>query len=244
LTAFNDMTWSNIIHVGDLIKFNYQGRLYMMLGTASVSAGGQPVLSTAGQLLTSTGFNGQANGTPCNLWAIDGSNSIAPTTPTAVGGVPYQVFRQPVKSAVPPLQLPDGNVVDLTASGVGSVANASGVVGLFSGTTPYQNPVVTFAPTGEVDLVYDGTSVYRPPSTIYFLIGRRDGMSDVNSNTISTAANPQNLYDLNNLWVSIGVGTGLVATSENANQNLMTSPANVYAAARYFAQKAQSMGGR
>ncbi len=205
LTGFSSVetSYSTLLHFGDVIRFNFQGRTYMLTG------------GTWGQPLT----------LPATLVATDNSGVFAPPMTNAQ----FQVFRQPVKSVVPPLQLPDGAVVDLSNSGVG-------LTGLFSGAAPYQSTVVSFSPKGSVEFVYDGSTIYHPATTIYLLIGRRDGMSDVNTNTSSLGQNPQNPYDLNNLWVSIAPTSGRVVTAENANTALGN--------ARSFAQTSQSMGGK
>ncbi len=211
--------------IGDIIKFNFQGRSYMLLGSVTTVAGQAPTLPLAGQLL-STSFPSTA----CNLWCTDGSELYRkPATPTA-GVSRFRSSASPSKSAVPPLQLPDGCVVDVANSGVG-------LTGLFSRTTPYLNPTVTFGPTGAVEFVYDGSTILHPATTIFFLIGRRDGMLDVNTNTNSFTPNPQNPFDLTNLWVSISPNSGRVVTSENAN-------ATTFGNARAFAQSTQTMGGQ
>ena len=86
------------VHVGDIIRFGYQGRTYLLTGNGSQSAGQPLTSSTSG------------------LQATDNSQTIAPQM---LNGVTYQVFRQPTKSAVPGLQLPEGVVIDLVQSGFG-----------------------------------------------------------------------------------------------------------------------------
>ena len=200
---------------------------------------------------------------PWVIFAIDGSGATpsvnaAGTSYTAGAGAiyPYQTFsyqilRQPVKSAVPPLQLPEGVVIDLENSGVGinswySGGNNWGISwylgGNFNGTSGnttmplYPNPIITFYPTGQVGFIYQG---FNPPqhltSALYLLVGRRDGMSDVNQNNGVSPYYPTNmitdpstglpldpnslpnLYDMTNLWVAISPQSGLVVTTENAN---------------------------
>ena len=247
-----DASWQGLIRPGDIIKFNYQGRGYYIN-----APGGMP---------TSTPLSFPLS-TPWLLSAVDGSGAI-PSAAIAAGaglggGVPYQIIRQPTKSAVQPLQLPEGNVIDLApvggngpapsgylgTSGVGSYVFTGGWQGIYS------NPIVMFNPSGGIDSIYDGNNINPPAGPVYFLVGRRAGAIDV-ANSSSGATNnmssappsnpappawtPNNLYDLNNIWVSIGATTGLIATSENANIGTSGNAA----VARAYAQSAQSMGGR
>ncbi len=146
-------------------------------------------------------------------------------------------------------------MIDLENSGVGinswpssATPNYSNVGtswylgGNFNGTSGftamplYPNPILTFNPTGQVGFIYQGFS---PPqhltNTLYLLVGRRDGMSDVNANNavspyiptnMNTDPNTQlpldpsslpNLYDMTNLWVAVSPQSGMVVTTENAN---------------------------
>ena len=90
--------------------------------------------------------------------------------------MPYQIIRQPIKSAAQPLQMPGDTVVDLTQSGVG----LTGISATFQGVPPYPNPIIMFGPTGAVGYVYyDTNAPQHLPSTLYLLIGtaRRDAGS-------------------------------------------------------------------
>jgi len=227
----SDSGWQGLVRVGDLIKFNYQSRLYVIWG---------PTGATPGQVLQAA--NAPTAGAPWVVTSTDGFAIAPPTTPSPV---PYQIFRQPVKSAVAPLQLPEGTAIDLQSSGTGTST--------FSLAAPYQNPMVTFSPSGGTEFVYDGAGYAHPSSAVFFLIGRREGMSDVNFNFGYAVKNPHNIYDLNSLWVSVSPRNGQIVTAENVT---MTSPpnpwpggnatalANALQSARGIAQSAQSMGGR
>jgi hypothetical protein len=147
------------------------------------------------------------------------------TPVTAAIGIPYQIFRQPTKSAVQPLQLPEGTVIDLMESGVG-------IGGTFSGASPYPHPIITFGPTGTVGIAYyDNHAPQHLQSALYLLIGKREGMEDLG---LATTAN--NINHHHSMWVAVGPQSGLVVTTEN-----MTGP---LANALVYAQAASSMGGR
>ena len=113
----------------------------------------------------------------------------------ATPGYPYQILRQPTKSAVQPLQLPEDVVVDLSNSGVGAVA-PRGTAGRSGHSRDdsmpmYPNPIITSTPSGGVGYITDnddllgaagantGTNADNPPqhltSTLYLLIGPAKG---------------------------------------------------------------------
>ncbi|HEX4142707.1 MAG TPA: prepilin-type N-terminal cleavage/methylation domain-containing protein [Pirellulales bacterium] len=271
LIAFpaGDFAWQQTVNVGDIIQFGYQGRSYMLLGTLSPpTVVGQPPVfpnGTAGgttnpaggvQLLSATGFTGQTTGTVfCNLWATDGSLTLPPATPAAGPGVPYQIMRQPVKSATPPLQMPGDTVIDLYAttvpdpggsgsvsltgtSGIGITTFGTGpydyVTTPFVGYAPYPNPMILFGPTGGVNYVYyDNNPPQHLTSALYLLIGRREGMED-----LGLAATANNISHHSCMWVAVGP-SALVVTAENMGGSVTT-----LSTARQFAQRASSIGGR
>jgi prepilin-type N-terminal cleavage/methylation domain-containing protein len=239
----SDSGWQSLVRIGDIIQFGGQGRSYMLLGSTlpPTVVGQTPILgTTAGQLLSSV-----SPATACYLWATDGSLStpsatvwtttftVPSGTPTATNlavGLPYQIFRQPVKSAAQPLQMPGDTVIDLMESGVG-------VGGTFVGGV-YANPTFLFGPTGAVGFAYYNTN---PPqhltSTLYLLIGRREGMED-----LGLASTSFNINHHSCMWVAVGPQSGLVVTTEN-----MVEPSGVtqtLAYARQYAQAASSIGGR
>jgi prepilin-type N-terminal cleavage/methylation domain-containing protein len=278
-----DYGWQGQVRIGDLIRFGYQGRWYVILGVATATTPGAPMMgSTAAPttpLATGTPISASPSGTvsgsnpsitagPWVLFATDGSGAI-PAANTTNPGVPFQILRQPVKSAVPPLQLPEGVVVDLYNSGIGTSGNLASL-GLLSAATAnfvLSDPVLTFSPTGGVDFVYwPGSPPQHLQSTLYMLIGRREGMFDpttvdVNPGLNATfqpvdPSNPPNLVDMNNMWVAVSPQSGLVVTTENANTATLAA-ADVSGGAtvtqflthalpvtRAFAQAATSTGGR
>jgi Tfp pilus assembly protein FimT len=189
------------VHVGDTIRFGYQGRTYVLMGSAT-SISSPPL--TAGQALPVNGSNPYSN-----LWATDNSQAVAPQMSN---GVTYQVFRQPTKSAVPGLQLPEGAVIDLVQSGFGlppipapaQPAASPGYL-IVDG-----NPIViTFGPSGTVDQVfYYGQMQGHLASPLCLLIGKPDQVAN-------TPGNDANAIDGTSLWVAV-TPQGRVISVENA----------------------------
>lgn len=106
----------------------------------------------------------------------------------------------------------------------------------FIGNFPYPNPIITFGSTGAVNLVYyDANPPQHLQSSLYLLVGRREGMEDINLG--GDPNNPQNIADINNMWVAVSPQSGLVVTAENAGPYGGNGP-------RQYAQKASSLGGR
>ena len=206
-------------HVGDFIQFDYQGLLFSI---ASVSSTTPPISSATATIHLPPG------------WPLPWPT---PTQGVTVA-VPFQITRLPVfsttaiatlatQSAVAPLQLPSGTVIDLQFSGTNSG------FGFAHGAA---SPMLIFSPAGGVSWVYPlytgGVPTLSPLiDPVYFLIGRRDRM-------YLPVDNLANWQDPNNLWVSVTPQTGRITTVENAAG--ATSPT----AARSFALQGQSKGGR
>lgn len=206
---------TQIAKVGDHIRFNYQGHLFQI-----------NQITNGRWFLTSETV--PSNQLPGYI------NSTRPT-------MPYQLIRQPIRSAASPLQLPESMVIDLSASGVGGdVFTQGGPV------------VVTFNSTGSVhSLSVNGGAPYKPTSPIFFLVGQRaklTGMSYTANMDQATAVKTFNFRDLGNIWVSINPQSGLVTSSPMA---LVTPtnppPANPFqadvATSRALARDAQTLGG-
>jgi len=143
-------------------------------------------------------------------------------------GMTFQFSRSPRRSSGVPVQLPVGSVVDILASGVGDgsfVPNAT------------QPVMVTFSPSGQLDMVYSPAfpQGQKVSQNVYFLVGRPEG-----------AGNSDNLKDLRCAWVSIVCQTGMVGIAENAKVGAGTPDVAVPAdrkSARRLAATGTSMGG-
>jgi type II secretory pathway pseudopilin PulG len=156
-------------------------------------------------------------------------------------GVSFQVYRAPIKSAQPPLELPVNSAIDLLASGFGAIGTEFNR-GLNA------RLVILFEPSGDLGRVYYGNQEITADSSIHILIGRpeqaiinrgRDGgwgvagFDDNENGTVDEVAERgcagsddvfvndgldlSNIMDMTSLWVTISHRTGQVTTTENAN---------------------------
>lgn len=202
------------LRIGDLIKFNFRGPKYRI---------------TAIMPLTNSVLNVNA----VQSVQISISQPNMPLPQFGADGLPFQIYHLGIGSqgagsgsgspqsfdplhftVVPPLQFPDGVVIDVGNSG-------PGVTQQFNAPDPTPISLV-FSPEGRI--AYLGCAlegeVYRvvpPLRTVHFLLGRADQLG------------PENLADLNNMWVSVGHQSGRVITTENAPNDGSLSVARSYA---------------
>ncbi len=187
---------------------------------------------------------------------------IGTSFPDLQPGVPFQIFRAPVRTSGRALQLTGGAIVDLENSGYG-LDGRQFAAGSSSDETPV---VIMFQPSGGVERVAYGVNQESPTGPVHLLVGTNAGLeSSPNSpespNTIwysaldsSTVTYNKNLADSEAVWVSVAHRTGNVTSAENSWQLLPpppwpgSGPAKPFfqaslRAAREFAQTAQTMGG-
>jgi hypothetical protein len=121
-----------------------------------------------------------------------------------------------LRSAEPPLRLPEQVVIDLGFSGLSPGGNE------FAVKTPSAPPVlVIFSPGGAVEEVYCGAGTAANPfrrlsvtQPICFLIGRWDRMPLDPANPVSPADDGLlNWQDIRNLWVAIQPQNGLTTVA-------------------------------
>ena len=112
----------------------------------------------------------------------------------------YQVYRQPRKTAAPPLEFPSPAVVDLRVSGIGSDVFFGPVADLSQGEV-----IVMFRPSGGVDRVLVDGMIVPKGNTIFFLIGRGDQFGDALAR----------VNDSDSLWIGIRSRTGAISAAEN-----------------------------
>jgi prepilin-type N-terminal cleavage/methylation domain-containing protein len=231
-----DVLWKNSVRFGDVVRFNYKGPTYVLASQATLPD------PNAGKVIIDP-----PNVTP---WHLIGAMPLSfPPNYGGPTGVPYEIFRQPVRSSATPLQLPEGTVIDLMNSGVaGNVFPPVAVPPAMWPTTPPVtfNPVIVFSPNGSVASVAQGPTgaLARPQGPIFLLLGRRELMADVSrsgtaENMFDSAAKPENLY-LSNFWVTVGYQTGQVTVAENGT----TTSCIDISGARKYALGGQSAGGR
>jgi type II secretory pathway pseudopilin PulG len=193
--------------------------------------------------------------------ALPRRNDPRPQNPAA--GLPYQIFRQPIKSMATPLQLPGDVILDLQFSGMGwsgreFFANPSLPPPQL--TQMEKNPVmIAFTPGGQVDHVAYGGMAYSATGVIHLLVGRVEKMADpisglgvagtlpFSATDMTATTYSENIVDPASLWISIGHRNGAVSSAENAWLRQPVGTPNLtdsLLAAREFAQSKQTMGGR
>ncbi len=183
-----DLHAAGIISRGDRLQLDHRGNIYWITSADTELAAGKMTLESA----------------------VAASNTTFPGSNTPVS---FQIFRRPRPSAAPPVQLPNGAVIDLVISGYGY----GSTFGNPSHTTMLSESPITlmFNANGSVQQVFypyhDGSNLVEvsqaPSSTYHFHIGRIDQIDFSNS---------ANLGDLNNRWVSVNSQTGMVGVYENA----------------------------
>jgi hypothetical protein len=225
----------NLIRQGDLIQFSYRGHVYKILGPSD--------------------GEGYVNGGQFIIQPRHLSTPLPAATPTAT--LPYQIFRQPVKSADSPATLPVGALSDLQWSGIGNTrdfAVSTPADPILDGAASARKPViVTFGPSGNLDSVQYWSVpksggerraevvIVTPITPVYLLVGQPVG----DTNTTLNHVNQENI------WVAINPQSGLVTTSEvgYSRDQLPSSPTQqdlvtAIGFSRQFARSAQNMGGR
>jgi len=214
-------TTVGIVRVGDLMRLNFQGPYYRILGPDQDQDGYVDAFPMVLQLET------RAVQVP---WTTQPSRAMA-----------FQIIRQPafasggMPSAVAPLRLSRDAVIDLAWSGPDSFLP----LGLEpAGQNDFRSPVLIFTPDGTAQAIY----AWRPPNLlpgyapyplvepVHFLIGRRD-RTPPSPRTFQSGLEPfpspdaedglYNFQDPGNLWVTVFPQTGLINVAEvNAGAQL------------------------
>jgi type II secretory pathway pseudopilin PulG len=224
---------SSLVHVDDLIQFNYQGPFYTIKGPdAQPPPSGDGIVDSATLELGVDLRQGQMLPWP--------ATGLSPA-------VPYQIIRQPRKSAASGLQLPARAVIDLEASGrdIPSATPEKDYHNYsFSASAGHTEPVIImYSPTGGIERVYCtylknealNEYDYGPlPVTapIFLLVGKQERVpSGAAEDTLA------NWQDLKDLWVTLNPQSGLATIAEVAKgANLLES--------RQIAREGQGVGGR
>lgn len=130
-------------------------------------------------------------------------------------GVPYTIHRRPVRSFVSSLRLPQGAVIDLSASGL----EPDGTQFNHINNNATRDPVIVmFHPDGSVGDVYFHGFPTRPLGWIHFLVGRQDMVVPTNR-LLETETEAANLMYSENRWVAINHRTGTVTSERLADIN-------------------------
>ncbi len=197
-----------LIRRGDMLKLNYQGHVWRIdLITPDPDRSPDPP---------------QPAPPIARTWALSNPASPPPNT-TASGPVPFQIFRQPVRTMVTPLQLPRGTVIDLTYSGFAEPPGSPDPTRRFlPGTHTDLSPVrILFSPNGAVSRVWVRSAEIRPTEPIFLMVGRRPrvptnlttdggGVLQIDGGPADAWTGPSpaedlltNLADLGNFWITI-----------------------------------------
>ena len=164
------------VRPGDALRLNFQGHRFQVLAIRNVDG---------------------------DTWDLDLYSDTVIVWPRAVDpssfepSYAFQFIHRPKKSALAPVQLPNRAAVDVAASGIGDS------VFMPSASNPV---IITFSPSGQVDLVYHDGQPFggRLYDSLHLMIGKPG------------AYGVENFMDLENLWVSVASQTGQVKSSENA----------------------------
>jgi len=242
-----------LVAVGDSIRFNYHGPLYRIRSFAP-----DPMNPT----LINVEF----------IWPTHPNSvgpAVTPTLPTlplpTPIQIPFQVYRSPYVATTgpatlltnPPVDLPNGVVIDLSVSGMGATDNQ------FFPADPGDTSavIIMFGPNGDVVRVYDSITVpgnppfqltdFDPSGSIFLLIGRMDGV--IPTDVFTRGDINANLMDPTSIWVTIGHRTGKVTSTENASLDTFAPPPGqpvppaliptLFREARIFARGSQNIGG-
>jgi len=218
-----DESWRLLVRVGDAMKLNYQGHLYS-INSADIDADGY-IQSFPWTLGTETAPYMPTTPLPVDL---NGDGVLD------VGGLPFQIIRQPIVSAGTSVQLPETVLVDLTSSGSDALffaPNALGIPPMLVGDTI----TVLYTPGGTIGSIHWGNNYLRPTTSLYLLLCRREQLPppDGSDPTLLPA-----WRDLTNRWIGVNVASGQVSTSENFPVDVLAG--DDVMDARHLAREAQS----
>ncbi len=265
---------SGLIRRGDLVQLNRQGPWYeigyddnaslpadfggLQLPDFPLDAAGYIDFNPPGKTLDpTTGTWIISHELTLTLDRSSGYHSPYPqrrynTPPPLVWSMPvaFQILRQPMPSAVQPVQLAQRAVIDLAYSGADSLPGAFAP----SGPNDDRPVIVMFSPNGSVDGVYFrhpmyGYGKYPTSEALYFLVGVWERVPPTVGGASDTDDRLLNWQDANNLWVALNSQTGLVTVAElhadRLNQATKTYMPSSIKEARKYAREAQiSKGGR
>ncbi len=222
------------IRNGDRIRFNYRGHYYTIDGT----------VDNEGYL---TGGTFKITKLQNQQW------------PQIVGTSPYQIYRQPRKTADAPAQMPVGTVVDLEWSGL-----SSGWFGfLVNPPSPAQTKlvakqpvIVMFGPSGNLESVYWGLKGINAPnddrgvltrqepiSPLFLLIGQPAG-DDAVTRGQEKPHQLRSRLDRHQSAIGSGHDERSWKRVRRRDRQLCQRYSAEIDASRAFAKSAQNMGGR
>lgn len=204
---------------------------------------------------------------------------VSPTTPMPFSpqryinqpmGTRYEVFRQPKKSLVAPIEMPNNTAIDLSVSGYSTLGNPTPTS--FRLADPEYDIAMMFSPDGGIDTIYYIshepnllTFSDRPAGNVSLLVGRSDKIGqdlnkviNVTNDYQQNSQGPMGLASLEektNIWMTIASHSGRTQSGPNAGLSLATlanlsgnpnaiDARTLIGECRQFADTGQSLGGR
>ncbi|MCP4194085.1 MAG: prepilin-type N-terminal cleavage/methylation domain-containing protein [Planctomycetaceae bacterium] len=238
---------ATLVQIGDFIRLNQRGPRYPIVGmdTTKISFTVPPQ-------------------TPRPMTPARYLNSTTGTT--------FEIFRQPIKSASSPIEMPNNTAIDLSVSGFADLNTGTPSLTKFREMSPEYDIAIMFSPDGGIDHIFFishepniPTFAVRPASNISLLIGRSDKVgrdlqkaTNITNDAAQNVTGPMGLASLEekaNIWLTIASHSGRVSSAENAGISLATmntilanpgafDARSLIGECRQYADTGQSMGGR
>ena len=255
------------VHVGDLVRFEYQAVPYRVLGL-DMDLDGNPD-GDSDDIVGDPDFAVGSNPVVM-LVELDPAEGVVPAWPAATPNAPwppqgngvgsrrlaFQITRRPEPTAAAPVRLPGRTVIDLTASGTDSMALNPPPPGFVpvdkdAGTAGVQDPspvIVMFNPDGRVSSVYYQDTPSAVTEVLYFLVGRWERMPAESGGPPLAEDGLYNPQDITNFWIVINPNTGLVLTAplvgDTVDATTGVKTPSTLVAARAEARNMRGIGGR
>ena len=221
----------NLVRAGDLIRLSSSSQLYVIERDAARAQAASKLINNKDPAPDNTLLK---DPDAAVVWRLDPVTSLQfPSMPsmndmTPMGGssmgmaVPFQIYRQPVRSSQRPLQFTPGGVIDLALSGTDGATgfdmfrHGDPNDALANGNRPAV--MIMFAPDGSLSVVYsNGQIVPNTGSPIYLLVGKQELVGLSGNNTLTDRKPDEPLYnyqDPNARWIRIEPSTGHVTVAE------------------------------
>lgn len=262
---------TRLVSEGDVIRFGFKGSYYEIQddlppppqqpppynpvlvqdpGNPPIYQPDPPGQPSLPQITIKLGAN--VRPVPVGYWDPAPPANIHDTSVEIKGSsVAYQILRAPRKSRFSSIELPNSAAIDLRVSGAG--ASLGPVLFEPSSPTDTSPVVIMFSPSGRVDHLRVQGQILVPQETIHLMVGNNELVnSSDDAASIGGVENLEAEKAQTNLWVSIGLQTGSVTTSEMNAMNATTPlPAGYNRAqfiqhvlnARQIANEKHQMGG-
>ncbi len=254
------------VHVGDLVRLEYQGVTYRVVGL-DANFDGTPD-ADSDDIIGDPGFAVGVNPVAM-LVKLEPPDGVVPGWPSAAPNAPwppqgsgvgsrllaFQIERRPEPTAAAPVRLPGRTVIDLTASGTDSMALTGPPSGFVpvdkdGATAGMQDPspvIVMFNPDGRVSKVYYQDTPRAVTEVLYFLVGRWERIPSESGGPPLAEDGLYNWQDITNFWIVINPNTGLVLSAPLLGDTVaatgLKTPSSLLVA-RDDARNMRGIGGR